>query len=58
MLAALGGYERHLLQRVTGHFVVRVEIKKLSLVMPLENRFHSIPFLLPTCSLTLAYDYL
>lgn len=57
VLPALSGYGLHLLQRLTGHFVVRVEIKKLSLVMRFENRFHSVPFLLPTCCLTLAYDF-
>lgn len=58
VLAALSGYGHQLLQRLTGNFVVRVEIKKLSLVMRFENSFHSVPFLLPTCCLTLAYDYL
>lgn len=38
--------------------MVRVEIKKLALVIHLENRFHLVPFVLPAYCLTLAYDYL
>lgn len=43
---------------VTGHNVVRIEIKKLILVMHWEKRFHLVPFLLPFCCLPLPHDYL
>lgn len=57
VLAPLGGYEPHLLQRLTGHFVVTAEIKKtLSSMMHLENGFQLVTFLLPVCCLP--YDCL